>query len=354
MLKLVLLLVVFVQTQFCLCQLTPHPPVPPSPNEFTQPVLWFRTGNGFQISWQDVLGRDGFFVSVCNDERGFLPVAVNVLDTSLTLQGFDRAGDHVVQVTAFVRVGENMVFNTGALTTIPVTPKDVSLREDTTEVQEPGNVEAPPADPNTPQTVEMQSEPIQSEPVTDTKVVAVAHRQTLARQFPMLNGDRSFYSPKYPFVENPMFEQTGPNGEQIPALLVDSEIDATVARIQARTQAVSDVPSSSETNKETVVAANTEKPAIHQITGTTGSSPNLEEKLKLAAEIQAKADDTKSKPAPPVSTQPMVENQPEVAPEAAPEPAPMPRAPSENNTLIWIAILVLAGFLYFIFAKEAK
>jgi len=350
MLKLVLLLVVFVQTQFCLCQLRPHPPVPPSPNEFTQPVLWFRTGNGFQISWQDVLGRDGFFVSVCNDERGFLPVAVNVSDTSLTLQGFDRAGDHVVQVTAFVRVGENMVFNTGALTTIPVTPKDVSLREDASEVQETTTVETPPADPNTPQTVDMQSEPIQSELVTDTKVVAVAHRHTLARQFPMLHGDRSFYSPKYPFVENPMFEQTGPNGEQIPALLVDAEIDATVARIQARTQAVSDGSSSSETNKETVVAANTEKPVIHQITGTTGSSPNLEEKLKLAAEIQAKAEDTKPKPAPPVSTQPKVENQPE----ATPEPAEMPRAPSENNTLIWIAILVLAGFLYFIFAKEAK
>lgn len=350
MLKLVLLLVAFVQTQFSLCQLRPHPPVPPSPNEFTQPVLWFRSGNGFQISWQDVAGRDGFFVSVCNDERGFLPVAVNVSDTSLTLQGFDRAGDHIVQVSAFVRVGQNMVFNTGALTTIPVTPKDVSLREEPEEAQDVESEATADPNPMTPGEVTAESPSLIEELTTETKVVAVAHRQTLARQFPMLNGDRSFYSPKYPFVENPMFEQAGPNGERIPALLVDAEIDATVARIQARTQPVSEGTPSLDTNKETVVATNLEKPVVHQVTGTTGSSPNLEEKLKLAAEIQAKAEEKKPQVLTPEPTQPKVESKPEVTP----EPAPMPRAPSENNTLIWIAILVLAGFLYFIFAKEAK
>ena len=351
MLKLVLLILFFVETHFSLCQLRPHPPVPPSPNEFTQPVLWFRSGNGFQISWQDVAGRDGFFVSVCNDERGFLPVAVNVTDTTLTLQGFDRAGDHVVQVSAFVRVGQNMVFNTGALTTIPVTQKDVSLREEPDQTQEVESFETAESSPMTPGEVTAESPSLLEVPPTETKVVAVAHRQTLARQFPMLNGDRSFYSPQYPFVENPMFEQTGPNGEQVPVLLVDAEIDATVLRIQARTEGASTVALPLDVDTPAVqLATGATDPVVHQVTGTTKSSPNLEEKLKLAAEIQAKAEDKKPQVLTPEPTQPKVEPKPE----ATPEPAPMPRAPSENNTTIWIAILVLAGFLYFIFAKEAK
>jgi len=328
---LIVFLLIVSPSVYAFCHYTPMPPFPPSPPEFKTPVIWHRTGNGFQISWAEIPDKDGYFVSVCNDERGYLPVATGVQGNSFSLTGFDKPGNHHVLVTAYVEVGGNLVFNTGALTTIPVAKEDVTLTPD--EVLDPAQIAELPG----------QEQPGIPAPTS----VEVGRRSVLVKQYPTLEGSRSFYSPQFPFVVNPMVSQAGPRGEQVPVLLTDAAIDRTVARVQGRAARtpVEQIPvvqvSEVEAVKSTTAVAS-------DLVGVS-SSPNLQEKLDRIAS-QNKGPLSATTASAPVTA-------PVVTPsQSAERPAsePIPSAPSQNQWMNWLAIVVLAGFLYFIFAKEAK
>ncbi|MCO4782828.1 MAG: hypothetical protein KC646_10940 [Candidatus Cloacimonetes bacterium] len=188
-----------------ICNHDPFPPFPPSPPEFQTPVAVQQQGDSAILSWAPV-SSDGYSVLICESGQ-FIPVAHDVKDTNLVLSDFNAVGQQEFLVMAYVKVADNLVYNSGAVGAANFIAVSSEIKEGLPQVN-----------------VALASD-------VDSVKVSMQDRNAVLSSLPKFNGSHSFYSAKYPEVKNPFHPTTLPTGEIVPALLLDQDIDATVERL---------------------------------------------------------------------------------------------------------------------------
>ncbi|PCJ18442.1 MAG: hypothetical protein COB02_11145 [Candidatus Cloacimonadota bacterium] len=188
------------------CNHDPFPPFPPSPAEFQNPVGVMQQGSSAVLSWASIVG-DGYTVLLCKDGR-FSPLKHGIKATDLIVQDFGLVGHQEFLVMAYVKVGSNLVFNSGA---IGFYEFEEFIKKESSSDE-----------------VEVQ---LVDKVVPNSEKVSLSSQMEAISALPDFNGAHSFYSTKYPQVKNPFQETTLETGEIVPPLLLDADIDATVARV---------------------------------------------------------------------------------------------------------------------------
>lgn len=339
------------------CEFIPFPPMPPSPQEFSEPVLWYREAEGFRFSWQDVQGEDGYFVFLCNGNGGYQPVATEYQGNSISLRDFSVPGEHFVQIKAFVNVDGNYIFNTGAIARVSVSPEDlVQTKQDEPVEQNAGESSLDTEAPRNSVDSEIASE---GESDASEDVVRV-HSSNLTEAYPALNGNRSFYSQKYPQVVNPMSGFVDESGQEVKALLTDEGITRALRRVQPSMMAsATPVARPNEIMRDESSATTVEKserlapqgtsdvpvPVIQVAEKTSGETSKIQEKPVSAAMPSSK--DSGKKPASQESVKDVSGNQDQS--ESEQDTPGMP-----NSLTLFAVIFAIICLLYFIFSKEEK
>lgn len=336
------------------CEFTPFPPMPPSPQEFSEPVLWYREAKGFRFSWQDVQGEDGYFVFLCNGDSGYQPVATEYQGNSISLRDFSVPGEHFVQIKAFVNVDGNYIFNTGAIARVSVSPEDL-VQEEQEPVEE--STEDLSRKPESSQTTADETEtPGRGESVPDD--VVHIHSSNLAETYPALTGNRSFYSQKYPQVVNPMTGFVDESGQEVKALLTDEGITRALRRVQPSMMAGSaQVARPSEAVREPSSVGtlqNSEKPVSRvssDVPAPVSTAKTTHESLKNRGGM-ASAES----PSPGNSGMKEVSQEPvkELAGDKEQSESGNDAPGIPNSLTLFAVIFAIICLLYFIFSKEEK
>ncbi|MCJ8347589.1 hypothetical protein MJH12_18780 [bacterium] len=190
------------------CNHDPFPPFPPSPAEFQSPVAVNQQGSNAILSWSPITG-DGYTVLICEAGR-FSPLAHEINKTDLVLSNFERLGHQEFLVMAYVKVGDNIIFNSGTTGSFEF---QTVAKTNKSEVE-----------------VKLATEIVSK----DAAKISMGDRASAVSSLPKFDGSHSFYSAKYPDVKNPFHEAILPTGEVVPPLLLDEEIEETVERMMVK------------------------------------------------------------------------------------------------------------------------
>lgn len=308
------------------CEIDPFPPFPPSPPEFKKGILAQASSKGVYLSWEQIPDQEGFLVSVCKGTEGFMPLAA-IEENSLLVTQIPESGTYTFQVKAYVKVDQNFVFNGG--TVVNVQAQAVGQESpDGGSTDQGGGVET-------------------SFPSPPKKTLAFDTVHALSGEYPGFDGSRSFYSPVYPEVRNPLVPKQAEDGTIIPALLTDAGIERTVARVYAkRGVQVAAAPGIPSNPQATPTVSN---PPVKQ--SMTGEQPSSDPESVASQEAEDK--NLTVKPMTPEKDPDKISTQPVKSQRTGSSEKPAESMGAQRGLFLLVGVLIL-GVIYFLFRKESQ